>query len=102
MSSSVLLVQTLRAIDLGLTVSPGGQLGDDGGLRRANQDLRVCKGHLRRLRNGGFIGQLATQAHLRLQLNLKNDLLRRRYDSLKYDIKKIEEGESDHCFIACV
>ena len=27
------------------------------------------------------------------KLNLKNDLLRRRYDSLKYDIKKIEEGE---------
>ncbi|CCM01867.1 uncharacterized protein FIBRA_03938 [Fibroporia radiculosa] len=25
-------------------------------------------------------------------LNLKNDTLRRRYDSLKYDIKKIEEG----------
>lgn len=29
---------------------------------------------------------------LDLQLNLKNDLLRRRFDSLKYDIKKIEEG----------
>ncbi len=29
---------------------------------------------------------------LLLQLNLKNDTLRRRYDSLKYDIKKIEEG----------
>ena len=28
-----------------------------------------------------------------LQLNLKNDTLRRRYDSLKYDIKKIEEGK---------
>lgn len=27
------------------------------------------------------------------QLNLKNDTLRRRYDSLKYDIKKIEEGK---------
>lgn len=26
------------------------------------------------------------------QLNLKNDVLRRRFDSLKYDIKKIEEG----------
>ncbi|KAG6816806.1 hypothetical protein H0H87_002775 [Tephrocybe sp. NHM501043] len=26
-------------------------------------------------------------------LNLKNDLLRRRFDSLKYDIKKIEEGK---------
>jgi hypothetical protein len=30
-----------------------------------------------------------------MQLNLKNDALRRRYDSLKYDIKKIEEGK---CF----
>ena len=28
------------------------------------------------------------------QLNLKNDALRRRFDSLKYDIKKIEEGMS--------
>lgn len=26
------------------------------------------------------------------QLNLKNDTLRRRFDSLKYDLKKIEEG----------
>jgi len=30
------------------------------------------------------------------QLNLKNDPLRRRFDSLKYDIKKIEEGEPLH------
>ncbi|KDN34515.1 hypothetical protein RSAG8_12388, partial [Rhizoctonia solani AG-8 WAC10335] len=29
-------------------------------------------------------------------LNLKNDSLRRRFDSLKYDMKKIEEGESGH------
>lgn len=29
---------------------------------------------------------------MKFQLNLKNDALRRRYDSLKYDIKKIEEG----------
>ncbi|KAG5645473.1 hypothetical protein DXG03_006018 [Asterophora parasitica] len=29
-------------------------------------------------------------------LNLKNDTLRRRFDSLKYDIKKIEEGMSPH------
>lgn len=27
-----------------------------------------------------------------VQLNLKNDTLRRRFDSLKYDLKKIEEG----------
>lgn len=27
------------------------------------------------------------------QLNLKNDTLRRRFDSLKYDMKKIEEGK---------
>lgn len=27
-----------------------------------------------------------------VQLNLKNDQLRRRFDSLKYDLKKIEEG----------
>jgi len=30
---------------------------------------------------------------LDVQLNLKNDILRRRYDGLKYDIKKIEEGQ---------
>jgi hypothetical protein len=30
--------------------------------------------------------------HVVLQLNLKNDTLRRRFDSLKYDIKKVEEG----------
>lgn len=29
------------------------------------------------------------------QLNLKNDTLRRRYDSLKYDLKKIEEGDDE-------
>jgi hypothetical protein len=28
-----------------------------------------------------------------LKLNLKNDTLRRRFDSLKYDLKKIEEGQ---------
>ncbi|KAG6376984.1 Translin [Boletus reticuloceps] len=28
------------------------------------------------------------------KLNLKNDTLRRRFDSLKYDLKKIEEGRS--------
>lgn len=30
-----------------------------------------------------------------MQLNLKNDTLRRRYDGLKYDIKKIEEGDGE-------
>jgi hypothetical protein len=29
---------------------------------------------------------------IRIQLNLKNDTLRRRFDSLKYDMKKVEEG----------
>lgn len=28
---------------------------------------------------------------LKRLLNLKNDLLRKRYDSIKYDLKKIEE-----------
>lgn len=32
------------------------------------------------------------------QLNLKNDTLRRRFDSLKYDIKKIEEGNEATLF----
>jgi len=29
-----------------------------------------------------------------VQLNLKNDTLRKRFDGLKYDLKKIEEGKS--------
>lgn len=33
---------------------------------------------------------------IHLQLNLKNDSLRRRFDSLKYDMKKIEEGAISH------
>ena len=28
-------------------------------------------------------------------LNLKNDLLRKRFDTIKYDVKKIEEGGSE-------
>jgi hypothetical protein len=28
-----------------------------------------------------------------IQLNLRNDALRRKFDTLKYDIKKIEEGQ---------
>lgn len=39
------------------------------------------------------IGNMVTWSDISIQLNLKNDTLRRRYDSLKYDIKKIEEGE---------
>lgn len=27
------------------------------------------------------------------QLNLKNDTLRRRFDGLKYDLRKVEEGQ---------
>jgi hypothetical protein len=41
-----------------------------------------------------------TASHISTQLNLKNDTLRRRFDSLKYDIKKIEEGE--YCHISYV
>ena len=38
---------------------------------------------------------LAENSDLRLiQLNLKNDSLRKRFDGLKYDLKKIEEGMS--------
>ena len=33
------------------------------------------------------------------QLNLKNDTLRRRYDSLKYDLKKIEEGNDNDFYL---
>jgi hypothetical protein len=39
----------------------------------------------------GFLRSMYTALH-DFQLNLKNDILRRRFDSLKYDIKKIEEG----------
>jgi len=40
------------------------------------------------LRISGFAKDLFASFSM---LNLKNDMLRRRYDSLKYDIKKIEE-----------
>jgi hypothetical protein len=39
-----------------------------------------------------LIDEDSIYASLPMQLNLKNDTLRRRFDSLKYDIKKIEEG----------
>ena len=42
---------------------------------------------------------LPTYAEYLLQLNLKNDILRRRFDSLKYDIKKIEEGAFPEWFL---
>ncbi|KAG8689257.1 hypothetical protein FRC08_011028 [Ceratobasidium sp. 394] len=35
-------------------------------------------------------------------LNLKNDSLRRRFDTMKYDLKKIEEGKCRHPPILCV
>jgi len=31
-------------------------------------------------------------------LNLKNDALRKRFDSIKYDVKKIEEGKMTYSF----
>lgn len=48
------------------------------------------KPHGRSLRGGGNLYVWTTDG---MQLNLKNDVLRRRFDSLKYDIKKIEEGK---------
>ncbi|KAJ3360014.1 hypothetical protein GGF32_008812 [Allomyces javanicus] len=42
----------------------------------------------RPLRIRAFVQELYSGFQL---LNLKNDLLRRRYDGIKYDVKKIEE-----------
>jgi Translin family len=42
----------------------------------------------RPIRIAKFIGELDSGFRL---LNLKNDALRRRYDALKYDLKKTEE-----------
>ena len=42
----------------------------------------------RPVRIAKFIGQLDSGFRL---LNLKNDSLRKRYDGLKYDMKKVEE-----------
>lgn len=40
------------------------------------------------------ISRFVKEVHGGFQLlNLKNDLLRKRFDGIKYDIKKIEEGE---------
>jgi hypothetical protein len=36
-----------------------------------------------------FVKELSTAFQI---LNLKNDNLRKRFDSIKYDVKKIEEG----------
>jgi len=41
-----------------------------------------------------FVNEL--NAGFRL-LNLKNDILRKRFDALKYDVKKIEEVVYDLC-----
>jgi hypothetical protein len=41
-----------------------------------------------------FVKELSTAFSI---LNLKNDNLRKRFDSIKYDVKKIEEG-SPPCF----
>ena len=38
-----------------------------------------------------FVKDLSTAFQI---LNLKNDGLRKRFDSIKYDVKKIEEGGS--------
>jgi Translin family len=38
-----------------------------------------------------FVKDLANAFQL---LNLKNDNLRKRFDSIKYDVKKIEEGKN--------
>jgi len=37
-----------------------------------------------------FVRELSTAFQI---LNLKNDALRKRFDSIKYDVKKIEEGD---------
>jgi hypothetical protein len=44
--------------------------------------------YARPLRIGQFVGELDSGFRL---LNLKNDALRKRFDALKYDLKKIEE-----------
>jgi hypothetical protein len=61
---------------------------------RTNQDFNLRQGHICRLHNGIHLLKFYFIALIISQLNLKNDTLRRRYDSLKYDIKKVEEGLS--------
>jgi hypothetical protein len=41
-----------------------------------------------------FVKELSTAFQI---LNLKNDNLRKRFDSIKYDVKKIEEGLLLYC-----
>ncbi|CAG8746240.1 13462_t:CDS:2, partial [Cetraspora pellucida] len=53
----------------------------------------------RPLRISNFVQQLYTGFQL---LNLKNDALRRRFDSIKYNIKKIEEGTLIYSIMATI
>ena len=76
-------------------VSISCQLGDNGELRRTIQDPRLCRRRLRWVLYGMCSLQLTASPHIPNvppQLNLKNDVLRKRFDGLKYDLKKIEEG----------
>lgn len=48
----------------------------------------VAGDYSRPVRIAAFVGELSNGFRL---LNLKNDSLRKRFDALKYDVKKVEE-----------
>ena len=59
----------------------------------AGQNIDLRKRFIRWIYNGsGLLPKYLYPTNTCLKLNLKNDLLRRRFDGLKYDMKKIEEG----------
>jgi hypothetical protein len=78
------------------TVSPCCECGNAWKLRRTYQNINFRKRSFCGFLDGKSMtccSQRETVFHTSTQLNLKNDTLRRRFDSLKYDIKKIEEGK---------
>lgn len=55
---------------------------------RLSVNAVTARDYIRPIRIARFIGELDSGFRL---LNLKNDALRKRYDALKYDLKKVEE-----------
>lgn len=55
---------------------------------RLSVNAVTCGDYSRPIKNAQFLAEL--DAGFRM-LNLKNDALRKRYDALKYDLKKAEE-----------
>jgi hypothetical protein len=89
------------ALTLDQPVKARCQFSHPGEFQRTPKDLDIRQGRVCWVLNGS--SPLSGNLHFMTvaQLNLKNDTLRRRYDSLKYDLKKIEEGTLWSLPISC-